>query len=229
MSSLPRNRVIEEILMVGLIPVFYNNQIDVSQKVAEACSKGGANVLEFTNRGNRAHIVFSKLASWCDRELPEIILGTGTILDIATASLYINNGANFIVGPSFNPDVAKICNKHKVLYIPGCQTPTEISEAEKLGAEIIKLFPANVVTPKFIETILGPMPQTLIMPSGGVRLDREEITKWIKSGAIALNMGSDIIKKDLVEQGNYEEIKKNVQKCLSWIREARNQRNLSVR
>jgi 2-dehydro-3-deoxyphosphogluconate aldolase/(4S)-4-hydroxy-2-oxoglutarate aldolase len=223
MPGLSKQRIVEEILEVGLIPVFYDNRIDNAQGVVEACFKGGARILEFTNRGNRAHIVFSELASWCERELPDVILGTGTIFDIATATLYINNGANFIVGPTFNPEVAKICNQRKVLYIPGCQTPTEISEAEKLGAEIIKLFPANVLTPKFIQTVLGPMPQTLIMPSGGISLDQEEITNWIKSGAIALNMGSDMIKKDLVEQGRYDEIKKIVQNCLSWIKEAKNQ------
>ncbi len=128
------------------------------------------------------------------------------------------------MGPSLNPEVSRICNRRKVLYIPGCQTPTEISNAEELGADIIKLFPASVLTPKFVKAVRGPMPQALIMPSGGVRMNREEVTEWIQAGAAALNMGSDLIRKDLVEKNRFDEITGNVQRCLEWIKEARGQR-----
>lgn len=219
-----KHKVIESILTVCLIPVFYNASIDVAKKIVMACHRGGAQIVEFTNRGARAHTVFSELAEWCERELPDCILGAGTIVDAGTAALYINNGANYIVGPSLNPEVSRICNRRKVLYIPGCQTPTEISKAEELGADIIKLFPANVLTPKFVKAVRGPMPQTLIMPSGGVRMNREEVTEWIQAGAAALNMGSDLIRKDLVEKNSFDEITGNIQRCLKWIKEARGHR-----
>ena len=216
-----RHRVIESILSVGLIPVFYNGDIEVAKQVVRACHEGGAKVVEFTNRGARAHTVFRELAEWCEGELPECILGAGTISDPETAALYINEGADYIVGPMLNPEVARICNRRRVLYIPGCQTPTEISEAEELGADIIKLFPASVLTPRFVRALRGPMPHSLIMPSGGVRNTREEVTEWIRAGAAALNMGSDLIRRDLVEKRDFDEISAGVRRCLGWIAEAR--------
>jgi 2-dehydro-3-deoxyphosphogluconate aldolase/(4S)-4-hydroxy-2-oxoglutarate aldolase len=142
-------------------------------------------------------------------------------VDPETAAIYINGGADYIVGPTSNPEVAETCNRRGVLYVPGCQTPTEISEAERLGADIIKLFPASVVTPRFVKAVLGPIPHVQLMPSGGVKYDREGISEWIKAGAVALNMGSDLIRKDLVREGRYSEIRDRVGECLGWIREAR--------
>jgi 2-dehydro-3-deoxyphosphogluconate aldolase/(4S)-4-hydroxy-2-oxoglutarate aldolase len=221
MPRFPRHRVLESILSVGLIPVFYNGDIEVARQIVRACHEGGARVVEFTNRGARAHTVFRELAQWCERELPECILGAGTISDPETAALYINEGADYIVGPMLNPEVARLCNRRRVLYIPGCQTPTEISEAEELGADIIKLFPASVLTPRFVRALHGPMPHSLIMPSGGVRNTREEVTEWIRAGAAALNMGSDLIRRDLVEKRDFDEITAGVRRCLGWIAEAR--------
>jgi 2-dehydro-3-deoxyphosphogluconate aldolase/(4S)-4-hydroxy-2-oxoglutarate aldolase len=205
----------------GLVPVFFNNNINLSIEIVKACYLGGSRIIEFTNRGEKALHVFSDLVDWCGKKFPDCILGAGTIIESATAVSYINNGAGFIVGPVFNPQIAKLCNRRKVLYIPGCQTPTEISEAEELGVDIIKLFPANILTPKFIKALHGPMPRSLIMPSGGLRIDQEEITKWIKAGAVALNIGSNLIQKKHLMEGNFEEIKGNVQRCLKWIRKAR--------
>ena len=220
-----RHRVIESILSVGLIPVFYNGDVEVAKQVVRACHEGGAGVVEFTNRGARAHTVFRELAEWCEGEQPECILGAGTISDPETAALYINEGADYIVGPMLNPEVARICNRRRVLYIPGCQTPTEISEAEELGADVIKLFPASVLTPRFVRALRGPMPHSLIMPSGGVRNTREEVAEWIRAGAAALNMGSDLIRRDLVEGRDFGEISAGVRRCLGWIAEAREGRH----
>lgn len=216
-----KNQVIREILEIGLIPVFYNREIETASNVVRACFEGGAKVMEFTNRGARAIKVFQKLALWRDRKLPELILGAGTIMDPATATAYINVGADYIVGPTFNPEVAKVCNRRRILYIPGCFTPNEISEAERMGAEIIKLFPGSVATPSFVKNLLGPMPSTLLMPSGGLKANREEIAKWFEAGATAINLGSDLLRNDLVEKGDYNGIREKVQLCLSWIKEAR--------
>jgi 2-dehydro-3-deoxyphosphogluconate aldolase/(4S)-4-hydroxy-2-oxoglutarate aldolase len=221
MTDLPRLTVAKTITDIGLIPVFHNGDIEVAKAVVKACVDGGARVAEYTNRGSRASDVFSELSEWRDDELPRCILGAGTIMDPETATTYINDGADYIVGPTLNRETALTCNRRKVLYIPGCQTPTEITEAERLGADIIKLFPASVATPRFIKAVHGPMPHTRLMPSGGVKYDRDGIAEWIEAGAVALNMGSDLIRKDLVREGRYAEIRDRVRQCLAWIDEAR--------
>jgi 2-dehydro-3-deoxyphosphogluconate aldolase/(4S)-4-hydroxy-2-oxoglutarate aldolase len=224
MPKLLRHKVIEELLRSGLIPVFYNNSIDICKNVVKACYEGGSKIVEFTNRGDLAYTVFNQLSRWCNQEIPTMILGSGTINDPATAALYINAGANFIVSPSSNPEVAKVCNRRKVLYIPGCMTPSEISKAEQMGADIIKLFPAIVLTPKFVKSLLGPSPKTQIMASGGVRANRDDIKEWMNAGTVALNIGSDLIRKDLLNEKKYEKIKENVEQCIKWIRQAKEQR-----
>ena len=224
MAKILRHRVVEEILRVGLVPVFYNGDADIAAGVVKACFEGGASLVEFTNRGDRAHSVFNDLSTLCDRELPETVLGAGTVIDPHTAALYINSGANFIVGPSLNPEVARLCNRRKVLYIPGCQTPTEISEAEELGVDIVKLFPASALTPKFVRDLMGPSPHTLLMPSGGIGLNESDVSEWIGAGAVALNLGSALIRRDLMMNRSYESIREGVESCIRWINEARKKR-----
>jgi len=221
MPNFLKHEVVAEILKVGLVPVFYNRDMSVTKKIIQACAQGGATVIEFTNRGDYAHEIFSDVSKWSQKELPQVILGVGTVLDPATAGLYINNGANFVVGPVFNPDVAKICNRRKVTYIPGCMTPTEISEAEEMGVDIVKVFPGNIVGSKFIKAIRGPCPWLKLMPSGGVEVTRENISDWITAGAVALNIGSNLIKKDFIKTGDFNGIQKLVEQCISWIKEAR--------
>jgi len=216
-----KHKVLEEILNTGLLPVFFDLDFEIAKNVVKACVEGGAKIIEFTNRGDRALDVFDNLSKWCNFECKDALLGAGTIIEPSTASQYINSGANFIVGPSFNYEVAKICNRRRVLYIPGCMTPTEISEAEEMGLDLVKLFPACVVTPMFVKAILGPFPHTLLMPSGGVKLSREEVIKWIEAGAVALNIGSELVNRDLVAKRNFETIRENVKQCLEWIKEAR--------
>jgi 2-dehydro-3-deoxyphosphogluconate aldolase/(4S)-4-hydroxy-2-oxoglutarate aldolase len=161
---------------------------------------------------------------WRKSQFSECVLGVGTVFDSTSAGTYIDLGADYVVGPTFNPEVAKTCNRRKVLYIPGCFTPTEISNAEEMGADIIKLFPASVATPSLIKAILGPMPHTRIMPSGGVRMNQKEITEWVKAGAVAVNMGSDLIRKEHVETGHFDTISRNVEECIRWVEEAKSLR-----
>ena len=221
MTDLTRLTVAKTITDINLIPVFHHPDAEVAKAIAKACFDGGARVVEYTNRGSGAPEVFRELARWRDDELPGCVLGAGTIMDPETAVAYINGGADYIVGPTFSSETALACNVRRVLYIPGCMTPTEITEAEALGAEIIKLFPASVATPSFIKAVHGPMPHTRLMPSGGVRYDRGGIAEWIKAGAVALNMGSDLIRRDLVAEGRYAEIRDHVSQCLAWIAEVR--------
>ncbi|MFX1536353.1 MAG: bifunctional 4-hydroxy-2-oxoglutarate aldolase/2-dehydro-3-deoxy-phosphogluconate aldolase [Promethearchaeota archaeon] len=221
MSKFLKHDVVSKILEVGLIPTFYNGDIEVAKKIIQACVNSGAEVVEFTNRGYFAHRIFSEIAKWFSKEHPEAILGIGTVFDPATASLYINNGANFVLGPVLNPEIFKICNRRKVSYIPGCSTPSEISAAEEMGADIIKIFPANVLGYGFIKSVLGPSPWSKLMPSGGVKATREDIFAWIKAGASVLNIGSTLIRKDLVKAKDFEGIAKITEQCILWIKEAR--------
>ncbi len=223
MPRFSRHEVITRILDIGLVPTFYHGDREKARKIIEACVEGGAKVVEFTNRGDLAYKVFSELAEWCGHELPDAVFGIGTVIDPSTAALYINSGANFIVGPVLNPEIAKVCNRRKVAYVPGCSTPSEISAAEELGAEIIKVFPARALGPTFIKAIMGPSPWSRLMPSGGVKATREDVFSWIEVGAAALNMGTSLILKDLVKAEDFEGIRDRVSRCIQWIREAKNQ------
>lgn len=221
MASFLKHNVVGEILEIGLLPVFYNKDIKIAENIVRSCAEGGARVIEFTNRGDLAYEVFSDLVKWSKKELPDVILGAGTIFDTATADLFINCGANLIVGPIFNPDVAKICNRRKVTYIPGCMTPSEISTAENAGVDIVKVFPGSVVGTEFIKAVLGPCPWFRLMPSGGVEVNRQNIYNWIKAGASTLNIGTNLIRKDLIKAGDFNGIKNLVEQCIAWIKEAR--------
>ena len=206
----------------GLVPVFYHNDVEVAKKVAWAVAKGGSRHLEFTNRGDFAYQVFSELNKWCAKEVPQLIIGVGSVIDPGTAALYINSGADFVVGPVLNADVARACNRRKIAYIPGCGSASEISQAEELGVEICKVFPgAEVGGPSFVKSILGPMPWALLMPAGGVDRNRESIEKWFKAGAAGVGMGSNLITKEIIASGDFNALAKNTAEVLQWIRDVR--------
>jgi 2-dehydro-3-deoxyphosphogluconate aldolase/(4S)-4-hydroxy-2-oxoglutarate aldolase len=222
MARFDRLTVFNAMLDTGLVPIFYNGDLAVSKEVVLACVRGGARLVEFTNRGDRAWNVFTDLIAGLGHADPPVILGVGTVLDAPTAALYIASGANFVVGPTFNPEVARLCNRRKVAYIPGCGTASEISAAEELGAEIIKIFPGGQLGgPGFVKALLGPMPWTRIMPTSGVEVTQEGVQGWMKAGAVCLGIGSNLIRKDLVAAGNYAAIEDGVRRVLNWIREAR--------
>lgn len=186
----------------GLVPLFYDSDIEVCKKVVKACYDGGARLLEFTARGDFAHEVFAELNKYCIAELPEMILGVGSITDAGAASLYMQLGANFIVTPVLREDIASVCNRRKVLWSPGCGSLSEIAKAEELGCEIVKLFPGGIYGPEFIKAIKAPCPWTSIMPTGGVSPTKENLTSWFKAGATCVGMGSKLIAKK--EDGNYD-------------------------
>jgi len=221
MAKFMKHEVIGKILEIGLVPLFYNGDVEVAKKIVHACVKGGAKVVEFTNRGDFAYQVFSELAKWCNKEFDDVILGIGSVIDPMTAALYINCGANFVVSPVFNPEIAKICNRRKVPYMPGCGTPSEISAAEEMGCDIIKIFPGNRLKPEFIKSVRGPCSWVNLMPTGGVDATKESISSWIKAGAVAVGMGSRLVRKDLVAAGDFDAITRKVEDCIRWIREAR--------
>ncbi len=188
----------------GVIPVFYHPDPEICFQIVKACHQGGLNVFEFTNRGDYAHEVFSTLNKKVAKELPKVVLGIGSVLDAAIASLYIQLGSNFIVSPVLKEDIAIVCNRRKILWAPGCGSVTEISKAEELGAEIVKIFPGSSVGgPDFIKSVKGPMPWTNIMPTGGVTPDEENLRAWFSAGATCLGMGSQLVSNDIIKEKNF--------------------------
>ena len=220
MAKFMKHEVVGKMLELGLVPVFYNGDVEVAKKIVQACADGGLKIAEFTNRGDFAYQVFSELAKWVSKEFDDVILGVGSVIDPGTATIYINNGANFVVGPIFNPEIAKVCNRRKVPYSPGCGSPSEISQAEEMGCDIVKVFPGSRLKPGFIKSMLGPCPWVKLMPTGGVDATRESVSEWIKAGAACLGIGSKLIVKDLVKAGDFGAITEKVEQVLSWIREA---------
>lgn len=200
--------------------MFYHKDAGVAIKIIDACLEGGARCIEFTNRGDGAHRVFEKLVDHYEHD-KNLILGCGSIIDAATAVLYIQNGANFVVGPTLNEDIAYLCNQRKIAYLPGCGSVNEISQAERLGVEICKYYPGSTGGPQFIRNLMGPMPWSRLMPTGGVELDEQNITDWFKAGATAVGIGSNLITKEAVAQEDYLTITNNVKKVLGWISSAR--------
>ena len=202
MARFSRIHVINVLYQTGLVPLFYHPDIEICKQVVEAIYKGGARVLEFTNRGDYAHEVFSKLNKYCASEFPDLVVGVGSIVDAATASYYMQMGANFIVSAAFREDISKVANRRKVPYMPGCGTLTEISKAEESGCEIVKLFPGSVYGPKFIKSIRAPHPWTSIMPTGGVSPDKDNLKSWFEAGAFCVGMGSKLIVKQ--DDGSFD-------------------------
>ncbi len=222
MARFDRLTVLKAMLETGLVPVFYQADVEVAQRIVAACAEGGARTIEFTNRGDRAWNVFTELAAFVDRTLPGVILGVGSVVDAPTAALYIASGANFVVGPLLSAEVARVCNRRKIAYCPGCGSVSEISAAEEMGVEIVKVFPgAEVGGPAFVKAVLGPMPWTRIMPTGGVKATRESVFAWIQAGTACLGMGSNLVRKEWVAAGDYGAIRDLVCQVLAWVQEAR--------
>lgn len=221
MARFTRLEVIQYILSEGLLPLFYHQDLAVAEAIVDALVEGGIRVVEFTNRGEAAYPVFSQLLAQLKRKNSPAILGVGSIVDAPTAALFIAASANFIVGSSFNPEIARLCNRRKILYIPGCATATEISTAEEYGAEICKVFPGETIGgPAFIKAVMAPCPWHRLMPTGGVDATQGNVETWIKHGAAAVGMGSKLIRKDLVDSKNYAQITDLTKACLSWIKQA---------
>jgi len=222
MARFSRLQVLNTMIDDGLVPVFYHADPQVAQHVAGACAAGGSRILEFTNRGDLAPEVFKELSRYLAKEHPDTILGVGSVVDEPTAALYLAYGANFVVGPILNEAIARVCNRRKVAYMPGCGSASEISYAEELGVEIVKIFPGSSVGgPGFVKSVLGPCPWTRIMPTCGDAATSESIQAWFGAGVACVGMGSNLIRKDLVAAGNWEEIARKVRQVLDWIKEAR--------
>ncbi len=210
-----KETVLGKIQQAGLVAVVRADGPDQAKRIAEACMKGGVAALEITFTVKGADKVIEDLAK--EYTKGELILGAGTVLDPETARIAILSGAQYIISPSFNPDSARLCNRYRVAYMPGVMTPREAIEAMEAGADILKVFPANLFGPNIIKSFLGPLPQAKLMPTGGVSADNA--AEWIKAGAVALGAGSELIKG--AKTGDYDAIVKEAQRYVAAIQAAR--------
>lgn len=217
-----RMAVLTAMLDQGVIPVFYHPDVEVCTRVIQACANGGAKCVEFTNRGEFAAHVFYAVTRHFSTIDPSVIMGVGSIIDAPTAGIYIANGARFVVGPVLNADVAKVCNRRKIPYSPGCGSATEISQAEELGCEIVKIFPApSVGGPDFVKALLGPCPWSRIMPTGGVDATEESLRKWYDAGVACVGMGANLITKELLAKQDYAGLEAKVRTTVALIKKIR--------
>ncbi len=218
MAKFNKMAVMAAMQATGMVPVFYDANVEVSKQVLKACYEGGVRVFEFTNRGDFAAEVFAELMKFSLKECPEMILGVGSIVDAPTAALYIQYGANFIVGPCMNPEVARLCNRHLVPYVPGCGTVTEISYAQELGCDVTKIFPAGCVGgPDFVKNIKAPLPWANIMATGAVEPTEENLSKWFASGVFCVGMGSKLFPKADLKAENWQAVTDKCREALAIV------------
>jgi len=215
MATKDRMAVLTAMMEQSVIPVFYHPDVELCKSVIQACANGGAKCVEFTNRGDFAAHVFLEVTRYFAKADASVIMGVGSIVDAPTAALFIANGAKFVVGPLLNAEVAKVCNRRGVPYSPGCGSATEIGDAQELGVEIVKVFPGSSVGgPDFVKSVMGPMPWTRIMPTGGVEPTEESLRKWFGAGIVACGIGSNMITKKLLDAKDYQGIEENVRKTV---------------
>jgi len=218
MARFSRIEVALKMKETGMVPVFYHKDVEVCKSVVKACYDGGVRLFEFTNRGDFASLVFAELNKWAIVECPEMIMGVGSIVDEATAAMYIALGTNFVVAPLIDEATAKVCNKRKIAWSPGCGSVTEIGRAHELGAEVVKIFPGSQVGgPSFVKAVKGPMPWASIMPTGGVSPTEDNLKQWFDAGVTCVGMGSQLFPKEVLESKNWEYITNKCSEALAII------------
>lgn len=221
MAKYTKLETLQAMKETGIVPVFYNSDAEISKKVLKACYDGGIRAFEFTNRGDFAQEVFAELVKYAVRELPGMIVGIGSVVDPGTAAMYIQLGANFVVGPLFNPAIAPICNRRLIPYCPGCGSVTEVGMAQEAGCDVCKVFPGDVLGPKFVKGLKAPMPWSQIMVTGGVKPEKENLEAWFKAGVTCVGMGSNLFPKDVIAAGEWDRISELCRNTLAIIKETR--------
>lgn len=219
MARFSRIEVATCMFETGIVPVFYHADIEVCKEVLKACYKAGIRVFEFTNRADFAQELFAELNKYAIAELPEMIMGVGSVIDAHTTAHYIQIGADFIVSPMVDADMAKTCNKRKIAWAPGCGSVTEISQALELGAEVVKIFPGSAVGgPSFVKGVLGPMPWCSIMPTGGVEPTEENLSVWFKAGVHCVGLGSQLFTKEIMSTADYDQLEALGSKAVQFVK-----------
>lgn len=212
-----KERVIQQIIQSGLLPLYYHENKDVSINILRALYQSGVRILEYTNRGENASINFKALKTVAEQEMPDLLLGIGTIKTAEAAKEFLDLGADFIVSPIVSPEVAKIVLEQNLAWIPGCLTPTEIHQAQTLGATLVKIFPGNLVGPSYIQSIKDIFPELLFMPTGGVEPEEQNLKAWFGAGVSAVGMGSKLLQTNLIEEGNFRALSDYITKATILI------------
>lgn len=225
MAKFDKLTVMAKMKAAPMIPVFYNSDLDTCKHVIKACYDGGVRAFEFTNRGDHAHEVFGELQRWACLSCPELALGVGSVIDAPTAALYMQMGACFVVGPLFNPEVARVCNRRQIAYCPGCMTPSEVGQAQEMGCELVKVFPGDVVGPNFVKGVMAPMPWTKLMVTGGVAPEAENLQRWFDAGVFCVGMGSKLFPKDRIAANDWAYITDKCHECLTCIERLRDSKS----
>lgn len=215
MARFDKQQVMAKIGAAPIVPVFYHNDIEVAKAVVKACYDGGVRSFEFTNRGDFAHEIFSQLVKYAATECPEMAIGVGSVIDAGTASLYMQLGACFVVGPLFNQDVAKVCNRRQVPYTPGCGSISEVGYAQEAGCELCKVFPGDVLGAKFVKGLLAPMPWSKLMVTGGVEPAEDNLTIWFNAGVYCVGMGSKLFPEETIASKDWGAITEACHRVLS--------------
>ena len=213
--------ILNRVTTQGMLPLFFHADAEISLQATRALYKAGIRVLEYTNRGPAALENFKQMLKVRRQEMPDLFLGIGTIKTLSEAANFIDAGADFIIAPIIDPEVAQLAAKHELLWCPGCMTPTEISRAQKNGAKLIKLFPANILGPGFLSAIKEVFPGQLFMPTGGVELSHDNVSAWFKAGVCAVGLGSKLITRDILEKQLFEQLYIDTQKALDIVKAAR--------
>ena len=221
MAKYTKLQVIQAMKETGMVPVFYNGNLETAKQVVKACYEGGVRAFEFANRGDFAQEVFGELVKFANKELPGMIMGIGTVVDAPTAALYIQLGANFVVGPMFNPEIAPVCNRRLIPYCPGCATPSEVNAAQELGCDVCKVFPGDVLGPGFVKGVRAPMPWSQLMVTGGVKPEKANLEAWFKAGVTCVGMGSNLFPKDVIAAAEWSKITELCKNALQIIQEVR--------
>lgn len=212
-----KKNTLQYITQYPVIPVYYNDDVEVCLEVLKSCYNGGIRVFEFTDRGANAMANFKVMLSYRDKNLPELILGIGTIKTVEKAEQYINLKADFLVSPVVKKELAAIAAAHDIFWIPGCMTPTEISAAEELNAKLIKLFPGDLLGANFLKAIKPLFPTLKFMPTGGVSLEEENVRNWLSAGVSALGLGSKLFDKPVNAVG-YDWLSSRCSKMLELVK-----------
>jgi 2-dehydro-3-deoxyphosphogluconate aldolase/(4S)-4-hydroxy-2-oxoglutarate aldolase len=209
--------VTNAIVNQGILPLYYNDDETVTIDILKSLYKAGIRAVEYTSRGESALSNFKKMIEIRNAEMPEMLLGIGTIKNLQQAEEYYKVGADFFISPGFVAEVAKFLIPKDLLYSPGCMTPTEIITAEAAGVTFVKLFPGNALGAEFMSAIKDVFHNLKFMPTGGVDTTKENIESWFKAGVSAVGMGSKLISKDLMAAKDYSTIENKTKKVLEII------------
>ena len=226
MKTLKKEEIFNLASTQGLLPPFNHTDEKVAKKILDAIYEGGLRIIEYTNRSEHALKVFSSLVKHTNKNLPDLVLGVGTIMNVKQAKQFHKEGAQFIVSPILDKGVGEYCEKHELFWGPGAYSPTEIIQAHNWGASLVKIFPADTLSPTFVKALRGPCPWVKVMPSGGVTLDENNIRQWLNSGVVCVAIGSQLFSKEIMQDGNYDLLTQRIDWLLTTINKIRESKSI---